>query len=199
MVWFRRWTILVHRYLGIALSLLFVVWFLSGIAMIFARGMPSLTPELRLERMPSLDPARIRLSPSEAARQAGVARSPGRILLLTITDRPAYRFVGRIPVTVFADTGALLKDLGSADAVTIASRFMNLPQAAMQDAGVLTNADQWTIAERRQMPLHKIVVDDEARTELYVSPQLGEVVVLAHPIASGQQNSGSDDTLARRV
>src|SRR6185503_16012659 len=36
----------------------------------------------------------------------------------------------------------------------------------------------WTIAQRRQMPLHKFTVDDSARTELYMSPQSGDVVVL---------------------
>ena len=37
MVWFRRSLILLHRYLGIALSLLFVVWFATGITMIRGR------------------------------------------------------------------------------------------------------------------------------------------------------------------
>src|SRR5437870_9691839 len=41
---FRKWMILIHRYLGIALSPMFVVWFASGIAMMCARGMPGLTP-----------------------------------------------------------------------------------------------------------------------------------------------------------
>jgi len=36
----RKWLILSHRYLGIALGLLFVVWFASGIGMIYARGKP---------------------------------------------------------------------------------------------------------------------------------------------------------------
>ena len=35
MVWFRRSLILLHRYLGIALSLLFVVWFATGITMMY--------------------------------------------------------------------------------------------------------------------------------------------------------------------
>src|SRR2546427_5689326 len=39
----RKWLILTHRYAGIVLSLFFVMWFLSGIAMIYARGMPGLT------------------------------------------------------------------------------------------------------------------------------------------------------------
>ena len=47
---FRTWLILVHRYLGIALALLFLMWFVSGIAMIYARDMPRLTPETRLAR-----------------------------------------------------------------------------------------------------------------------------------------------------
>ncbi len=40
----RRFLVLSHRYLGIALSLLFVMWFASGIVMIYAGGMPQLSP-----------------------------------------------------------------------------------------------------------------------------------------------------------
>ena len=42
---FRKSLILVHRYLGIALGLLFVTWFLSGIGMMYAGVMPTLSPE----------------------------------------------------------------------------------------------------------------------------------------------------------
>src|SRR5436190_1845659 len=80
MTWFRKWLILIHRYLGIALGLLFVSWFVSGIG--------------------------------------------------------------------------------------------------MMHAGVMTEPDQWTIGNRRQMPLHKIVANDDARTELYVSEPLSEVAVV---------------------
>ena len=50
----RRWLILTHRYLGIPLSALFVVWFASGIVMMYAGDMPGLTPELRCQRACSL-------------------------------------------------------------------------------------------------------------------------------------------------
>ena len=63
----RRWLILIHRYLGIPLSALFVLWFASGIVMMYSGGMPILTPELRLERRAAIDPARIHLTPAEAA------------------------------------------------------------------------------------------------------------------------------------
>ncbi len=48
MVWLRKLLILSHRYLGIALSLLFVVWFASGITMMWWGGMPRPTGGERL-------------------------------------------------------------------------------------------------------------------------------------------------------
>ena len=45
----RKWLILSHRYAGIVLSLLVVMWFVTGITMMYAGGMPRLTPEMRLE------------------------------------------------------------------------------------------------------------------------------------------------------
>src|SRR5688572_9916280 len=101
MVWVRKSLILIHRYLGIALSLLFVVWFISGIGMMYAGGMPRLTPQLRLERISAVDLSAVKLTVSEAAAAAALQRAPGRALLLTVMERPAYRFGG---VTVFADT-----------------------------------------------------------------------------------------------
>ena len=174
---FRKWLILVHRYLGIALALLFLTWFVSGIAMIYARDMPRLTPATRLERLPALDLARVRLTALEAAERAGLVTRPVRITLLTIQDRPAYRFAGAPPVTIFADTGEVMRPASERDAVAIAARFIDLPASAVRHLRVLDRADQWTIAARRQLPLHKIAVDDHAGTELYVSAALGEVVV----------------------
>jgi hypothetical protein len=175
---FRKWLILIHRYLGIALSLLFVVWFVSGIAMMYAGGMPRLTPQLRLERLPNLDLARVRLSPSEATERAALARSPDRVTLLTIMDRPAYRFLGGGSTTIFADTGEQLDDVGTAEARTIAARFMDVPEERVREGGILTRPDQWTLTQGRQMPAYKFRVDDAADTQLYVSAQTAEVSVL---------------------
>lgn len=173
----RRWLILAHRYLGIVLSLVFLSWFVSGIAMIYARGMPSLTPDVRMQRLPLLDLQRVRLDPADAAAIAGLSESAARPTLLTILDRPAYRFAAATPVTVFADTGERL-EVGDVESLAIAARFANLPQSALRHAGTLEHPDQWTIGEQRLMPLHRIVVADAERTELYVSERSGEVAVL---------------------
>ena len=171
----RKWLILVHRYLGIPLSLLFVVWFASGIVMMYTGDMPRLTPELRLERLPDLDLSRVRLTPAEAADRGGAWRSPGRATLLMVMDRPAYRFDES---TVFADTGEPLAAVGVPEARTVASRFSGRPEDAIRYAGTLTRPDQWTLTYGRSMPLHKFEVDDGAGTQLYVSPRNAEVAML---------------------
>ena len=86
---FHGWLILIHRYLGIPLSVLFVAWFASGIVMMYTGDMPRLTPELRLARMPSLDFGRVALAPAAAARRARLSPPPQRASLLTVMDRPA--------------------------------------------------------------------------------------------------------------
>lgn len=173
----RKSLILIHRYLGVVLSVPFLVWFVSGIAMIYVREMPTLTPEARIEHLPVLDPARIRLSPAEAAAKAELGSPPGQATLLTILGRPAYRFSSGEPVTVFADTGELL-EMNAERASETARLFANLPADRVRPLEVLTSADQWTIGQRRSLPLHKFAVADAAHTELYVSEQTGEVAVL---------------------
>ena len=104
----RKWLILTHRYVGIALSLIFVSWFASGIAMLYGRGMPRLTSDLRLERLAPVDVSAVRLSAAEAFERAELSDTPNQVTLLTVMGRPAYRFGSGESTTVFADTGELL-------------------------------------------------------------------------------------------
>src|SRR5438552_16987808 len=60
----------------------------------------------------------------------------------------------------------------------IASRFMSLPEAKLHYAGELTAPDQWTLEDRRALPAHKVLVDDDAHTELYISEEAAEVTLL---------------------
>src|SRR5688572_31459922 len=72
----RRVLIYTHRWLGIAGCLVFLMWFVSGVVMMYER-MPRLTAEERLARLPALDASAIRIAPADAARHAKVA--PDRI------------------------------------------------------------------------------------------------------------------------
>ena len=182
MKWMQKAVIVSHRYLGIALSLLVAMWFASGMVMMYAGGMPRLSPELRLERLPALDMSQVRLSLSEAAQRAGFdpasgwgggREPPGRIVLVSVLDRPVYRFGEEL--SVYADTGEVLDELGLEQSRAIAAGFANLPPERIRHEATLTEVDQWTIGQSRQMPQHKFAVDDGAGTELYVQTLAGEV------------------------
>src|SRR6185295_19802553 len=145
----RKWLILSHRYLGIALCLLLVMWFASGIVMIYAGGMPSLTPDARRAHLTGIDFTRVTLTAAQAAARAGLDTPPSATLL-TVQERPAYRFGGRAPVTVFADTGETMAPLSPAGARHVASRFLGVPESLLTDAGQLTVPDQWTLQLARR-------------------------------------------------
>ena len=169
----RKWLILSHRYLGIALGLVFVGWFASGIVMIYAGGMPQLSPELRRESLAALDMSAVRLSAAEAAERAQVDQAP-RTTMLTVMGRPAYRFGGR---TVFADTGELLAPIDRATAQSLAARFIGVPVSDIDFLHEVRQPDQWTLTLSRALPLLKFRARDDAGTELYVSPRNAEVVL----------------------
>jgi len=77
--------LLVHKWLGVALALLFLVWFASGIVLYFV-PFPSLTPTERLAGLPLLV-----LEDLKAERLAGLPA-------LALDDRPAEQLAG-LPAT----------------------------------------------------------------------------------------------------
>ena len=58
--------IVVHRYLGLVFCLIFLIWFASGIVMVYKR-LPEFSAEERLVRLPPLDTTAVKLSPARLA------------------------------------------------------------------------------------------------------------------------------------
>ena len=166
-----RTLVYTHRWMGIAIGGLFVVWFASGIVMIFAR-MPDLNQAERVARLAPIDPASIRIAPGAVADEAA------RLTLTTLEDRPVYRVIaGRSQPTVFADTGEVLPPLSADRAVAIARAFAGNDRFDVHYDQRLVDADQWTFGVRSQMPVHRVAVDDDQGTRLYVAERTGEVVM----------------------
>jgi uncharacterized iron-regulated membrane protein len=175
----RRLLIFSHRYLGIAISALVVMWFATGITMMYVGGMPRLTPELRLERMTAVGLADVRLTPAEAAERAEFGRPPSRATLLSILGRPAYRFGGNGGTTiVYADTGEVADEFTQAQTRDIAARFMRVPVPEVDFRGTIDEPDQWTLGMSGALPLHKFAIADGAGSELYISPITGDAAML---------------------
>lgn len=149
---FFKFLLAVHRWLGVALCLLFLLWFPSGIGMMYW-GMPAVTARDRLERWPALDPAKVVLSPQEAAERVGMKPAPGQVRLNSFDGRPVYRLAGRI---VYADTGEVQEAAPSRVRHRAAAAWTGLP---VSDAAIepVTEPDQWIVGSglRNLRPLWK--------------------------------------------
>lgn len=173
----KRLIILLHRYVGIPMSVVFVVWFVSGIVMMYAGGMPALSSADRLRGQGPINFDTVELSPSAAATAAGVTVPVSEVSLHSLLGRPAYRIsagFGRTS-TVFADSGEIFDAADADEARAESARFVGQPVEALNFVGTVTEPDQWTLAQPRSLPLERFDVDDGHATRIYFSLRTGQV------------------------
>jgi hypothetical protein len=175
MIAIRKAIIFVHRWLGVALSLLFLLWFSSGIVMMYW-GFPSVTAQDRLDRSPELNANSIRFGPSEAYAKLETSQPPGQVRINTFDGRPVYRFrTGREERLVFADNGDALTQV-SAQMIERAARGWTGQSAGLARVQSVKEVDQWTVQGplRNLRPLWKFSWPNGE--EVYISGVSGEVV-----------------------
>ena len=173
--------------MGIGLGVLFVIWFASGIVMMYAR-MPELQTSERLARLSAINPDSVRVSPPVAA-DAEIAR----LVINTIETRPVYRITANGQTrAIFADTGEAVPKIDAQHALLIGNAFHHGMFTLRYDAR-LSDADQWSFGVRGRMPLHRLTAEDEAKTHLYVTENGGEVVLMT--TASGRFWGGAGAVL----
>jgi len=169
----KRSFIFVHRWLGVALSLVFMLWFVSGIVMMYW-SFPGVGQADRLQRAPALVPERIAVSAERAFAALGREGTPAQVRLTSFDGRPVYRFGGG-GTRVFADTGAEVGEVDEATVDRAAAQWAGRP--AMEARRTLVEeVDQWTVggAGRGQQPLYKYSWPDGQQA--YVSGQTADVV-----------------------
>jgi hypothetical protein len=171
----KRTLIFIHRWLGIALCVLFLIWFPSGIGMMYWT-FPGVSAADRLERSPALDPAQVRLSPADAYATLQLAEPPPQTRLNTFDGRPVYRFgAGRDQLIVYADTGEEQVEVSTLMVRRIAAAWTGQPsQQAVVER--LEAVDQWTVQQnlRNLRPLWKFSWPNGE--QVYVSQATGEVI-----------------------
>jgi PepSY-associated TM region len=170
----KRSIVVLHRWLGVALCVFFLIWFPSGIGMMYW-DFPSVTAADRLERSPALDRSSIRLSPAAALATLWKRRPPDEIRLNTFDGRPVYRIrIGRDQRIVYADTGATQADVSKELMARVASAWTGQPASAAAIEPI--DVDQWTVqgSFRGLRPLWKYSWPNGE--QVYVSQASGEVV-----------------------
>jgi uncharacterized iron-regulated membrane protein len=166
--WAPRWLVLTHRYLGVVLGALMLLWCLSGMVMLFV-SYPSVSPDDRLGHLPRIQWSRCctfgDTVPLDARVSAAMVEQLGDspILKLRLQDgeRTAIDLSNGRPLDRISDFDArgVTQSWGRAKDVTPVIR------------------DQWTVSGEfnRQRPFWRVRLDDGEKTDLYVSQKTGEV------------------------
>ncbi len=166
--------IILHRYVGVAVGLLMLLWCLSGFVMMY-QSYPRLDPGYRIQ---GLEPLRL------TTEQAAVAALPDEAALRgfrleMMAGRPVLE-VQRGPrrrETVDLASGALLEQVLAGEALRAAESYAvaHGVTGAPINLGLVT-VDQWTLdGINRDGPLYHFAFGDPAHTELYVSRANGRV------------------------
>jgi uncharacterized iron-regulated membrane protein len=171
---FMRALIWLHRYLGIGLGWLLVVWCLSGVVMIYW-PYPHVDAETRVR---GLEPLDWRAVEQLAQRVDGPGGPFSRFQLEMMAGSPVLRlWAPEAPmrlVQLAAPGGAALS---GKQALAVAARYVGNGGGRAVPAAELIDYDQWTVGgSRRDRPLYHVAMGDNAGTEVYVSPHSGLVV-----------------------
>jgi hypothetical protein len=165
-----RLVLLLHRYLGIAVGALMLMWCLSGIVMMYV-SYPALDEGTRLKHLEPLDwGGCCKLPPAVPDTQ-----SISQIQVEMLAGHPVLTF-GRgsksRPIDLL--TGSFLGGVSVAQARAAAVRFGSAEPSLLG----LIDHDQWTVGGEyeSQRPLYRFAAGDEARSDIYVSSITGRVV-----------------------
>lgn len=170
----KRWTYLLHRWLGIGGCLLMLLWFVSGMVMLFI-GYPKLTPGERLAALPVLDGAHAMKGLSVLPN--AVQAEPETIALTTLRGEPVYVVRSGANVGAWsADTGHALLPVSAQRAELAAAAFAGGPAFL---GAVRVDEDRWTHSRGldAHRPLYKVEVGGPQPGSVYVSSHTGEVVL----------------------
>ena len=169
-----RWLHLGHRWLGIALGLMVLLWFVSGLVMLFVTR-PQLDEAERLAGLPALGTDSVRVSPAMAWQSLDLPGSPLAIRLNATDGKPTYRFLTPSGwLAVRADNPAPRPNFNGDDARRVVNPYLEHSHIVRIDA---VNLDQWTLYRSFDSlrPFWLVELDDGR--EYYVSARTGEVAL----------------------
>lgn len=171
----NRWLLLTHRYLGIAVGVLMVMWCVSGVVMMYV-SYPALDEGRRIGHLAPIvwnDCCKIsdqQLADADPVTEFRVEMLAGRpILYLRDTYQPA--------VAVDLTSGLPISRVSTDQADTVALAYAKTVPSVPRLLGLI-DTDQWTVdgSFNRDRPLYHFRLDDGHGTELYISSTTGRVV-----------------------
>jgi hypothetical protein len=161
--------VFLHRWVGIVLGLLMLMWCLSGVVMIYV-SYPSMTDAKRLAALPAL--ANVPVTTSRPVRDGAPVN---RFDVEMVNGRPL--------ISLGRGGGRGRRGGGGEAAKPTPDQMLNVARGFSPKA-TFTNVvkvDQWTLdGQWRQGPLYRYDLHDPAKTWVYVSSQSGRAVQIVN-------------------
>ena len=169
-----RLILLLHRYLGIAVGALMVMWCLSGIVMMYV-SYPALGESVRLEHLQSI-------AWRDCCNVADALRADFDLehFWIEMLDGRPVLFSGEESRPIDLTTGSRMEEISVAQAAGVAKRYAASVSRAAPHLLGLIDRDQWTVSGDfdSARPLYHFGLADAAGTEVYVSSRDGRAVQL---------------------
>jgi len=173
----RTWLFVVHRWIGIGTSLLFAMWFVSGLVMMYV-AFPQLTDSERLAALPPIAWDKVQVTPDRAMAAGGFTLYPLDLRLAMLSDEPVYRLLGwdGERKTVSAVDGRIVEHIKPERAIAVARLHPNAVRPVIRGT---VERDQWSVSGRFDplRPLYLVSLADTDGTELYISSRSGEIAL----------------------
>jgi uncharacterized iron-regulated membrane protein len=170
-----RLLFLVHRYLGIAIGVLMVMWCMSGVVMMYV-SYPQLGEGTRLEALAQIQwDGCCKID----ARALADTDAVGDFIIETLNGRPVLqlRRPGQ-PRLIDLISGLPIESVSPEEATTVASGFIKDAEHAPARLQAKIDYDQWTVSGEfaADRPLYRFGLNDGSGTEIYVSSTTGHAV-----------------------
>lgn len=170
----KRWLYISHRWIGIVLSILFVIWFTSGVVMLYV-SFPSFRDTERLQRAEAIAWDHVMIGPDQALSKLDLDTFPDHMRLAMLGHDPVYHMTraGK-RYAVSAQTGEIMAAVDQTRAKEIAKSYSGTDILDIEPLA----RDQWTTtkAYARISPFWRVRLDDNERTDLYIRQATGEIV-----------------------
>ena len=162
----------VHRVLGTVLSIFFLMWFLTGIVMIY-HGFPSAS---NAEKMQTMDVLQAGLQPFDSVK-CNVAKPD------SISSMAVYSYLGRTYYEVgqgsemekIAADGQPLPEIDGNYIRQAAAKWCSAPVSRID---TLQQLEQWIPfgSRKNDLPIYKFHFADKDKTQVYVSSKTGNIL-----------------------
>ncbi len=161
----RKFFIQFHQILGTILSLVFLMWFLSGFVMIYS-GFPHANKKKAFKNLANLSQFKTQISMPDTSVK------PAKLILEIVNNKAVYAMD---KITFDASNFQQKKNIEDA---VLDSMVVNRYKSTIEKEEILNDFDAWIPWShfKGYFPIHKYYLADSAATEVYVAGTTGKVV-----------------------